>query len=228
MNKVVLALGGVVVLLVLSTFLFRDSELPEPVSLSDVLQLADTPLYASYRIDGTEVTLNDGRAEEEQAPGSASTKVTTVWREPVTGALLDSEYESAALVLVQDHGGSGTVYYLATAVTDGTGYLGSNAILLGDRIRLIDYSINHGVVTVVYLDRNDGEAMATLPTATTTRHFTLSGLTLQEVGPLQEGESLLVGELVYGHESRTFTPCDETQPYWIHRALFRPSTEHEP
>lgn len=134
------------------------------------------PLNATYMVDGQSVTLVNGRAEEAAAPGSASQITTTVFGEPVSGDLNADGKTDAALILVQDTGGSGTFYYAAAEInTTGAATMGTNAILLGDRIAPQNIDIENGQVVVNYADRAPGEPMTTQPSVGVTKYFVLSG-----------------------------------------------------
>jgi heat shock protein HslJ len=134
---------------------------------------APSPLDASYPLDGqgSPVTLVNGRSEVQAAPGSAATVLTTVWEEPTVADLSGDGQDDAALVLVQQSGGSGTFYYLVVAIREGDGYRGIGGALLGDRILPQQISVEDDRVIVDYLARADDEAMATPPTDPRQRIF---------------------------------------------------------
>ncbi|MEE4263993.1 MAG: hypothetical protein V2I56_14985, partial [Desulfobacteraceae bacterium] len=94
----------------------------------------DCVLKAVYTIEKRDIHLISGRAEVPVAPGSAINITTTVFGEPVYGDLNGDGRDDAALFLVYDPGGSGTFYYVATAITRDGIFQGTNAVLLGDRI----------------------------------------------------------------------------------------------
>lgn len=188
----------------------------DPRTWEDVSKLPDSPRDASYRIDDREVRLADGRAEEEVAPGSAGKAVTEMWGEPVYGDLSDNgDTSDAALILTRTEGGSGTFYYVVAALKDNTGYLGTNAVLLGDRIAPQNIVVQQGMIVITYADRTSSEAMTNVPSEGKTAYLTVSGADLRLAGPFEQGEQVLEGDLVYGHESRTFTPCGSAETYWI-------------
>lgn len=173
-----------------------------------------SPLDAHYMLGDREIALADGVSEVEIVPGAASKAVTQVIGEPVWGDMNDDGLEDAALVLAHSEGGSGTFYYTVIAISDGEGYLGTNGVLLGDRINVVDVSIHDGVVFVRYAGHSALQAMAEEPTEQMTQYLRLTGLTLQKVGPVSDEELVLAGEFVYGHESRTFTPCNG-EAHWL-------------
>ena len=135
---------------------------------------------ATYTIDGTPVTLVSGVSEVAAAPGSASKVVTRFFGNEATGDLNNDATQDVAFLLTQDTGGSGTFYYVVVAVKTASGYSGTNAVLLGDRIAPQTTEIQNGEVIVNYADRNAGEPMTAKPSVGKSKHLTLSGLTLAE------------------------------------------------
>ena len=111
------------------------------------------PSNISYRIEGKEVDLINGRSEKEAAPGSVSKITTAVLGNSAVGELNDDGRPDAALILFQNTGGTGTFIYAAAAINRNDGYYGTNAVLLGDRIALDRVSIRNGVIVVEYRDR---------------------------------------------------------------------------
>ena len=94
-----------------------------------------TALNSTYKIENVSIKLINGKSIMEIVPGSASKLITTVWKQPVVGDLNGDKINDAALILIQNGGGSGTFYYVAANISTKQGeYVGTNAILLGDRI----------------------------------------------------------------------------------------------
>jgi hypothetical protein len=61
--------------------------------------------------------------------------------------------DDAVVILVNEPGGSGSFYYVAAAYNDGTQFVGSTALLLGDRIDIQSVAVSDGIVIVSYSDR---------------------------------------------------------------------------
>ena len=127
-----------------------------------------TPQDAEYLIDGKRVQLKDGVAETEAAPGSASKTVTRYFGNDVSYDLNNDGREDSVFLLTQETGGSGTFFYVVAALNTERGFVGSQALLLGDRIAPqtteISRNPNHDRVIVVnYAVRNPGEPMTTRP-----------------------------------------------------------------
>ncbi|TSC71170.1 MAG: hypothetical protein G01um101449_98 [Parcubacteria group bacterium Gr01-1014_49] len=173
----------------------------------DTLVSAADPKNATYRIDGALVTLRDGYAEEDIAPGSASKKITRYFGNEAEGDIDGDGTTDSAFLLTQDSGGSGTFYYATVARKVENGFEGSNAILLGDRIAPQTTEIRDGILIVNYAERADGEAMSVAPSLGKSLYATYQDGQLTEIAPLGKGELVLWGNAVMGHEVRTFTPC---------------------
>jgi hypothetical protein len=178
-------------------------------------ELGPDPLDAVYRIESRELRLHAGEASWRAAPGSATRVRTRAFGTPVRGDLDGDGDEDAALWLTQTPGGSGTFYYVAAALNEGRGYRGSVAVWVGDRIAPQALEIRNGVITANYADRGPGQAMALPPGEGRTAYLTWSQDRLAPVPPLAEGELLLQGWLVMGHEVRAFRPCGSWPESWL-------------
>jgi len=143
------------------------------------------PLDATYIIEESAVILINGKAEKEIAPGSASKIEVAVWGEPVKGDLTSDGINDAALIITYSAGGSGIFYYIAAALHDfGSGKtIGTNAILLGDRIAPQNISIENGEIVVNYADRKKDESMIIQPSVGITRNFKIENSSLTEITP---------------------------------------------
>ena len=172
------------------------------------------PLYATYTIENRTFTLVNGKAEESSAPGSASMSKVSIFGEPVVGDIDGNGSVDAVMYLTEDSGGSGTFYYLAAALNENGEYKGTNAIFLGDRIAPQNIQIKNGLVLANYAERNPTDPMTASPSVGVTRYAFISLDTLSAIPPLEKGEMVLSGNVVMGHEARTFTPCGETS-YWV-------------
>jgi len=137
---------------------------------------------ATYTVEGKSVTLADGSAVSELAPGSASKLVTHYFGNEAGGDLNGDGVPDAAFLLTQTGGGSGTFYYVAAALKTANGYEGTNAIFLGDRIAPQTTAVKDGEITVNYADRNPDEPMTTAPSVGVSRHFRVEGGALIEIG----------------------------------------------
>jgi len=171
--------------------------------------LPGSPLDATYRIEDEEVALRNGVATKELVLGAASQAVTRVYGKPVFADLTGDNVDDAALILTQNTGGSGTFFYAVVAIRDGEGYLGSDAVYLGDRITVDDVSIEHEITTVQYRTYKEEQSFADEPARPVARHFTLAGGYLTEVA-VEEGAMLMRGTYHAERGTATFTDCDGT------------------
>ena len=176
---------------------------------------ASDPLNAIYIVEGQEIRLVDGRSEIESAPGSASKVITSVFGKPVYGNIDGEGDADAALILTYDPGGSGTFYYVAVALNANGFYLGTRAILLGDRVVPQNISVRNGVIVVNYANRAIGEPMATPPSVGTSRYLVLERNVLKEMPSPAEEEAVIDGWVTIGHEVRSFLPCSQERELWL-------------
>ena len=143
------------------------------------------PQNATYLIDGKEVTLVNGAAELEAAPGSASKIVTKYFGNAVDVDLNSDGLMDSGFLLTQDGGGSGTFFYAAAAINQAGSTQGTNAILLGDRIAPQSTNVDPGnpaQFIVNYAERKASEPMSAQPSVAVSRTFKLDNGTLVEVG----------------------------------------------
>lgn len=156
----------------------------------DVNKVIFNTLNSTYKIDNTLIKLINGKAEIEVVPGSASKIITTVWKQPTVGNLNSDNSEDSAVVLIQQAGGSGTFYYIAANVSTKEGkYIGTNPILLGDRIDPESIKIDNGKISVSYLDRKESEPMSTKPSVEKTKTFLVDGNSLSEDTAVTKSQS---------------------------------------
>jgi hypothetical protein len=132
---------------------------------------------ATYLIEGNPVTLANGL--------STGTPAGTVryFGNDAEGDLNGDGIPDVAFLLTTDGGGSGTFYYVAAALGTKTGYTGTNAVFVGDRIAPQTTEIKDGQITVNYADRAPEEPMTAQPSVGKSMYLTVSGGTLAEVSP---------------------------------------------
>jgi hypothetical protein len=99
----------------------------------------------------------------EAAPGSASKVVTRIFGNDASGDLNGDGQADIGFVLTQSTGGSGTFFYAAVALRSGSGWTGTNAVQLGDRIAPQPSQVRDGVLIVNYAERKPGEPMTASP-----------------------------------------------------------------
>lgn len=129
---------------------------------------------ATYRINGQAVTLRNGTAETEVAPGSASKILTKYFGNEVKHDFDDDGREDIAFLLTQETGGSGTFFYVVAALNTANGYVGSEGLFLGDRIAPQTTEMGKGNIIVVnYAERKPGEGFAVQPSVGKSRWLLL-------------------------------------------------------
>ncbi len=131
------------------------------------------PLNATYIIEGTPVTLINGKS-------LANGVSTTAFGPPASGDLNGDGMSDAAIILMQNPGGSGTFFYAAAAINTPNGASGTNAIFLGDRIAPQNISIANGVIMANYADRKPGEPMSAQPSVGVTKYLRYDGSVLRD------------------------------------------------
>ncbi len=92
--------------------------------------------------------------------------------------------EDVVFFITQSPGGSGTFYYVVGSLNTERGYVGTDAVLIGDRIapQTIDLSTNpqhQRVIAVNYADRAAGEPMTTSPSVGTSMYLKLDPVSRQ-------------------------------------------------
>lgn len=125
----------------------------------------------TFVLSEIEVTLVDGLSETEAAPGSATKITTQYFGNEVFGDLNGNGKDDAAFLITQDGGGSGTFFYVVAALQTETGYEGTNAILLGDRIAPQTIELQDGMLAVNYTDRKPDEPFTTPPSVGVSKYF---------------------------------------------------------
>lgn len=133
--------------------------IPTPAATAAPATLPARYQDATYEIEGKAVRLTNGLSEVEAAPGSASRVVTRIFGNEARGDLNGDGATDVGFVLTQSSGGSGTFYYAAAALQTTEGWIGTNAVLLGDRIAPQTTQLEGGVLIVNYAERRPGEPM---------------------------------------------------------------------
>ncbi len=198
-TKIIAILGGAIIVLTTIGLIIFESNTHKEKDKGQVL--AQDYKNATYIIEGQPITLTNGLSEMEAAPGSATKITTRYFGNEVKHDLNNDGREDVAFLLTQETGGSGTFFYIVAALNTPTGYIGSQAFLLGDRIAPQTTEIDEGktttgtnrenVIVVNYAVRLPGEPFATPPSLGKSLWLKLDPITMQfgEVTQNFEGES---------------------------------------
>lgn len=188
MKKIFIGTVGIIVLLIvgfylINTYIYNDKQGDQT--------LVASPKDATYVIEGKTVKLIDGRSETEAAPGSASKIVTNYYGNEVKTDFNSDGREDVAFLITQETGGSGVFYYVVAALNKETGYEGSQALFLGDRIAPQTTEIKDGLIVVNYADRKTGEDFSVQPSVAKSIQLLLDTESMQfgEVAKDFEGEA---------------------------------------
>jgi len=135
---------------------------------------------AGYEVGGRWLRLTNGVSEIEPAPGSASKVVTRYFGNEARGDLNGDGIEDVGFLVSQTAGGSGTFYYAVTAIRTSEGWVGTNGVLLGDRVAPQTTQIESGLLVVNYAERRAGEPMSAQPSQGVTRRLRVTAGKLVE------------------------------------------------
>jgi hypothetical protein len=131
----------------------------------------------AYLVEGQAVQLHGGSAETP-IPNSSSKSVTRIFGNEAEGDLNGDGVSDIAFILTQSAGGSGTFFYVAAALKSESGYTGTNAVFLGDRIAPQSTEIRDGKLVVNYATRRDGEPFSVMPSFGVSTWLHVTGTTL--------------------------------------------------
>jgi hypothetical protein len=129
-------------------------------------------------IDGKYIGVNNTGPQSMEVDSPVIT--TRMFGEPVFGDISGDGKDDAVFFMTYEGSGSGVFFYAVAAKKTDTGWVGMNAILLGDRIAPQNINIINGVANFNYADRKAKEPFTTQPSVGTTKRFVISGLELAE------------------------------------------------
>jgi hypothetical protein len=136
---------------------------------------------SAYIIGGEKIMLADGKSEKEITLGSASKILTQYLGNEIIVDFNGDGIKDIAFFMTQSSGGSGTFYYAAALVSSGRDFVGTNAVLLGDRVTPQAIESAGKEIIVKYADRKPGEAMTDIPTVLVAKYFMIGNTSLVEV-----------------------------------------------
>ena len=179
-NKIVYVLLGLLVIVVVGISIHKYGT--KKNSVTDIAMAS--PKDATYMIDGHPVTLVHGVSSVPVVPDSASRITTQYFGNEVSHDFDGDDRPDMAFILTQNTGGSGMFYYVVVALNTVHGYVGSNAVFIGDRIapQTTEMSQNPStpdVIVVNYSDRKSGEAFTVQPSIGKSMWFKFDTKTMQ-------------------------------------------------
>ncbi len=137
--------------------------------------------FLSTGIPAGKVTLAQGEYREPAAHGSASEIIVKLSDKKVFGVMNGRQY--GAVVLVTDPGGSGTFYDLALLTKETEGWVNTDIVLLGDRVKVHSVAIENNQIAVSMTAHGPNDPMC-CPTLDVKKRF---GVKEDSLIPLTEG-----------------------------------------
>lgn len=223
-NKII-GISVVIILIGVGLYFISTKNNGQAIPSSDISvnQLVSSAKNATYKINGLPITLKNGVSEVPTVPGSASKIITRYFGNEVIHDFNGDGREDIAFLLTQENGGSGTFYYVVAALSTVNGYVGSQGLLLGDRIapQTTEISSNPNqkdVIVVNYAERKPGEPMTAEPSVGKSIWLKLDPVTMQfgEVAQNFEGEAdpgrMTLGMKTWAWVSTTYNNNAEVKP----------------
>lgn len=163
------------------------------------------------------VTLSAGHFEGEPfEPGGASRPVVTLVPGMIArGDLTGDGSAEAVVALASNSGGSGVFPFLAV-VQDADGHPGHIAtVALGDRVKVAGLGIDSGILFADLVEHGPDDPMC-CPSRSVRREWRLEdGELVQVEEQVESAVGRFSGHMVWGHESRSFTECDNGREGWL-------------
>jgi hypothetical protein len=141
------------------------------IGIKDVGKNILDPKNCTYIIGDKNITLKNGYAEEQTANGSISKIITQYFGNETVAYFNGDNIKDVAFLLTQNSGGTGTFYYAVVALSTKNGCIGTNAVLLGDRIAPQTTEYNNGEIIINYADRLLNEPMSASPSVGVSKYL---------------------------------------------------------
>lgn len=161
MKKIIIAIVIVVILGAIGLYVKKALK-PAPIVYKSYME-------ASYAIDGIPTMLSGAGAGAKYFGNLA------------VGDLNGDDKEDVAFVITASPGGSGTFYYAVAALGEGTGFVGTNAVILGDRIAPQSTEIRSLEAIFNYAERKPSEPMTAKPSVGVSKRLVVSSGSLTVV-----------------------------------------------
>lgn len=163
----------------LSNYIYNEKQAdvePSPMETGTVSNYKD----ATYVIEGQAIKLTAGFSEIEISADAESKLTTQHFGNEAFGDLDGDGAEDAVFLLTQDGGGTGIFYYVVVALKKPDGYIGTNAVFLGDRIAPQTTEIRDGKIIVNYAERKEDEPMTAQPSIGVSKYLMITDGILEE------------------------------------------------
>ena len=171
----------------------NDNNPNPPVSENNGKPAVLTPLTAKYWVETQIIPMENGKAETV-APYGGAKQTTEISGEPITGDFnSDGQSDYAVILKQQTANDVGIYYYVAITLVDQAKKMiaGSNAVPLGDRIEIKNFTIINNAVKVDYLDwKTDGDNVEKSPTVPVSKTFVLDGVMFKELTDRRANEQI--------------------------------------
>ncbi|MBU1202900.1 Gmad2 immunoglobulin-like domain-containing protein [Patescibacteria group bacterium] len=209
------ALGFVVISALIYNFLpskLEPIQIPGNINGNQNIALKEgfSAKNTSYIIDGQKITLINGQASEGKIK---------IFDEEAGPDLDFDAKDDTVVILTQDNDGSSTFYYAAVALNTEQGYIGTNGILLGDRIVPQNISFKENLIIVNYADRLPEDPMTTPPTVGTSKYLAVENNSLIEI-PYQNENIILKTPTLGSVISSPLTISGLARGAWYFEASF--------
>lgn len=145
----------------------------------NLIKLANDYKNTAYIIEGQKIQLKNGLAEVA-ASGAGQTAYQYFGNE-VSGDFNGDGTADKAFLLSVNTGGSGTFYYIVAALKTEQGFIGTNAVFLGDRIAPQTSEFKDGKIIVNFAERKSGELMSASPSVGVSKYFKVANGELVEI-----------------------------------------------
>ncbi len=166
-----------------------------PASLAEVAALPTDPRSAIFEVAGKELALKNGT-------GSADDVTASLIGDIVYGDLNDDGTEDAVLLLDVSSPQSARSLYVAAALKEGEGYLGTNAVSLNMQdVPRVD-------ITNTVLRVTDTHTAGDARAGDSARHFIVSGAYVREVDVREDESELMFGIMSRSEDGLRFEACD--------------------
>lgn len=181
MNKKIILSAIIIIIIAGIGYWFYQSQLKTNNTLKEKsIKFVFNQKNCTYNIDGKDITLKDGFAEEA-IPDSTSKIITRYFGNEAFGDFNSDGLSDVAFLFSQNSGGSGTFYYIAVALNGGDKCIGTNAIFFGDRIAPQTTEFRDGEIILNYADRKIDEPMVTHPSIGVSKYFKVNENKLIEI-----------------------------------------------